>query len=392
MKQVFKRLAIIAIILCVICIPISMEICAQTANVYATINSADSESKNQVKQLINYLTGRTNTIGNEFDINSDKTINAADLSLLKKQIILSAKDRKTVTTTTATTMEKEVNIVKEVLNSISVTDTKVPIYNGNLYEDVENVFLFKTGEKIYAYTLLSNNSECFSAADLLLGNEKVGGMHIWLYGGKVKTRITEDEPANDKLKSYSKLSAADIMSVARILSGRETVSKIDISNYDYTLNGSIDRDDLKIMLQYRVCNPKSLFWKSNDEAFINCFKDFPLLPESTNVVLIKTDNFQPVEFAYNIPTGGINDSSFDGVITEFPVQVLPIEVLDEISSKYEEDFFASDQEHDYLIWESSLKKWAFGSNAKSSNWEFKAGYYVFVLDSNGKYILKWINQ
>jgi hypothetical protein len=55
-----------------------------------------------------------------------------------------------------------------------------------------------------------------------------------------------------------------------------------------------------------------------------------------------------------------------------------------------EDPFASDEKHNFLVWEPLFKYWAYGSNTEPSNWEFKAGYYIYVLDSNGNMVKKWI--
>ncbi len=396
MEKTLGRKVLTIILACICCIPI-------IGRPYVKATATTEENREKIVQLISFLEGRASSVSKELDVNGDKKINSVDLTLLKRQVILNSNETATKTraiTTTAATLATTVttksetvldySIVDEAAKAVTVSDAKIPAYKGNLYEDKQAVYLFKAGDKVYAYTILALDKTAISTGQILTTNESVGGMHIWLYKGEQSAYLSKDSPANSNLLSYAKINYSDVLALSRMISGLDKVTSASISKYDYNSNKKLDNEDLQIMLKYKGTNPKSLFRKINTDAWNVFFNELPKMTSLTNFVLVKSSQATLTMYTYCIPTAGLNNPDYDGVFSDFPVQVLPVEMQETVSAKYTEDPFASDEKHNFLVWEPLFKYWAYGSNTEPSNWEFKAGYYIYVLDSNGNMVKKWI--
>ena len=487
MKKIIARIAICLIFSCFLCLSISV--------------SAENASENQysiamVTKLQKYLKSESSDITANYDINSDKIINAKDLTLLKRHLIYKSPavstttvkpvvtttktvtttakaitttikpvtttvkpvvttvkpvttTAKTVTTTVkpVTTMTKPIittamsvtttakpvtttvkstttvsqttflttttatistkagySVIEKSIHNISLTDTTVPAYNGELSEASDGVFLFKSGSKTYAYSLLSE--QALPSASLLSDISLIKGAHIWIYNGKQKpvsvfenlpdtTDLTfhVDDPTTSEtefeyeLKEYSSISYTDITRIAKIIYQKKAQYASDIGVFDYNLNGLLDSGDVDIMIKYFSSEPHNFFWRLNDDAFNRYINNLPLLG-NTNDVLIKTTSTEPVIYAYNIPTADLVKNSTNKSVF-VPVQILPNTFTNDLS-KLPELSTISDDTADYYAWVSTQQSWAKVS-LTSQNWKFQAGFYVYSLDNSGNYRYEWIH-
>lgn len=406
MKTEVKRSAICIIILCIYCIQIPLsaiametEAACETASIEAKVISDD-----RIKQLSDFLTGRTKNITQEFDINSDKRINAIDLTLLKRQAIVDTKLMQIKSS------DEETNVlINEVLKNVTL-DTQIPKYSAKdgYYENVNNVYLFKSGKITYAYTVLSNNTDK-SGADFVTNYVYTNGIHVWKYTGSKsavsvndpvpgttgKSFVTGPEyPSDDQgikftynLATYSKITYSDIKDVAEIVVGATLQDYVHTKKFDYNVNGLLDKEDLQIMIKYATSNPYFFFPKLNRTAVNKLFNN---LLNQDNMVVLQNDISKVVDYAYSVSTGEINNSKYEGVITDSLVQVLPLSELSTVSSKYGNDEFANDNGQDFIVWEPEFNRWAYGSNKNTLNWKFGSGLYVYVLNQEGKYRLEWV--
>lgn len=401
MKSTVGRKVLLIAITCMCCLPIMGRPYVKVRAEQTASETGKSE-KEKITQLLFFLEGREKNADSGMDINKDKKINAVDLTLAKRQILSNSAETKsrTVTTTTAlatkattTTKENtesEYDIIKDALKKNTITDTKIPAYKGTLYEDKDNVYLFQTRDTVYAYTLLTSSKELLSTGKLMTENDGVQGMHIWLYKGSQSEFLFEEGVVSEALVPYGKIGSDDILKLSGILTGAVSSTTIVVSKYDYNANKKLDNDDLRIMLQNRTANPKSFFKKINNNVWNIFFDELPRMTTFSNFVLEKNSQATPVMYTFCIPTGGINNPDYTGVVSDFPVQVLPIDLESTITAKYEEDPFASDKNHNFLVWEPLFKSWAYGSNTSPTNWEFKGGIHAYLLDSNGEMVKKWI--
>jgi hypothetical protein len=260
--------------------------------------------------------------------------------------------------------------------------------------------LFNLNNTAYAYKLISKKT--VTEGELIKYTPDVSAIHFWKYGGNSpllstkdslpdttgKTYVYDGVTGTYKLKAYSRLRNTEIYQLAYDLARFGKGSETDVKQYDYNLNGRTDQEDIEIALSHCMTDPYFILWYLRKEAVFSYFDNVSKL-NHTNAVVYCTQNTEPVEFAYNIPTGYL-DPNFEGATSKYPVQILPASYYDQVSSKYDLDDFASDEEMSYIVWEPNYKEWAKGSLSNPINWVFRSGLYVYVLDSNGKPILEWI--
>ena len=400
------------------------------ASAPANSSKADAStgiSLSDVISLQQYLTVQKNLSAEEasrLDMNADGKLNAADLTLMKRELLNSENAETTTTTTettttttttttettststttsettTAVTLKKSIELLNSILDDITVTDTTIPACNSDLYEVTDQIYLFKAGNQTYAYTLLINNTDGLTNGEIFISASYIKGLHIWLYDGN-ETAVSENDPLPNtegltfycedpsipnknefgySLRAYSRNTITNIASVAGIVANNRSQSAGDISSYDYNLNGMVDEEDVEIMVKYFVSNPYNFFWSLNEEAFNIYFENLPELGH-TNVALLTTSSTTPVEFAFNIPTGVVEYTDY---ATELPVQVLPTS-YDMSGYDYEE----LDEEADFYAWIPQWDLWTYLS-LESGNWSFRAGYYVYCLDDTGNPIMELI--
>lgn len=466
---------------------------------FCVSNSVNAEKVNEKKysvtmvtQLQKFLTGETSSITQDFDINGDKKINAVDLSLLKRYVILGTPIETTITTTavatsvskvtttkattkatvtskvttkttthmtttatsksttkattkvtttkntttittnvttksttksttvttkvfttaisttsniqtSATTMKPGYKLVEDSIHKVSISDTTIPNYTEDLHEAKDGIYLFSIGKETYAYTLLAEKN--LSSVSLLANISLIKGAHIWKYSGNTSAvSIYDDLPdtsdltfhAKDptttetefeyELKEYCDIRYNDITMVAKIIEAKKTQYAADIGTYDYNLNEKLDNEDVEIMIKYFSSEPHNFFWTYNDDAVGRYFKNLPKLNHQ-NDVLITTTSTTPVPYAFNIPTADlVKNSTYKSVFV--PIQMLPISFSSKLAS-YTELTKVSDETTDYLAWVPTENSWAKVSK-ESLNWKFQAGFYVYVLTSDGKYCQQWI--
>ena len=288
----------------------------------------------------------------------------------------------------------------------------VPPYSEDDGTEVKNqVYLFRVGNNSYAYTILGDE-EVNDGATLLYKSFHVKGIHVWKYdGNETPYNINDELPSTEgktikplpgdthaaltgiteyhyDLKPYKKITASDILSIARIIVGEQKLYVEDIMDHDYNLDESIDEQDLTIMLKYYTSYPYNIFWRLNEEAFIRYEYLLKKFPTISNLAILCTSDTSPVEYAFNIPAGDIRDD-FEGATSGTPIQVLPISMLDQVSAEYEYDDFCADVERDYIMWDPYLKCWSDISSNNSDNWWFISGIYIYLVDENGNYQRTW---
>lgn len=286
------------------------------------------------------------------------------------------------------------------VKNISVTDTVIPKCNtdGN-HKEHQNVFLYAIGNETYAYTIMSNDS--FTAGELMDLTWEINGIHFWKYEGAKASEYVNDPTPNYSGKTFtyegkeykynlmpfSKIYRGHIWGLAYELANDGTGTATDIREFDFNLNGQLDQNDIEIVLKHALTNPYYLLWDLRKEAVLSYFDNIPNL-NHTNAVIYRTEETKPVEYAYCIPTGYL-DPNFEGASSSYPVQILPVEDYDKVSS-YKQDKFASDDEMEYIVWEPDVNRWAKGSYSNPINWVFRSGLYVYVLNDDGTPKLEWI--
>lgn len=305
--------------------------------------------------------------------------------------------------TTATTMKPGYKLVEDSIHKVSISDTTIPNYNEELHEAKDGIYLFSIGKETYAYTLLSDKP--VSSVYLLANISLIKGAHIWKYSGNtsavsiyadlpdtsnltfhVKDPTTTETEFEYELKEYCDIRYNDITMVAKIIETKKTQYAADIGTYDYNLNEKLDNEDVEIMIKYFSSEPHNFFWTYNDDAVGRYFKNLPKMNHQ-NDVLITTISTAPVPYAFNIPTADlVKNSTYKSVFV--PVQVLPNSFSSKLAS-YTELTKVSDETADYLAWVPTENSWAKVSK-ESLNWKFQAGFYVYVLTSDGKYCQQWI--
>ena len=294
------------------------------------------------------------------------------------------------------------NILDQAIANISITDTQSPNYKqDSTHKEHEHIFLYNINGEAYAYKLLSDGT--YTEGKLVnTYTFEITGIHFWKYEGN-QPLVSINDPIPDatgktfmykgkeykyNLKPYNKIGYGDIMQTAFDLTANGIGDDDDIRHYDYNLNGVIDIEDIEDALLHCMSDPYFVLWELNEEAVMSYFNAIPKLGH-TNAVIYRSNITQPIEYAFCIPTGYLNDE-FEGVVSKYPVQILPLEEYDEISSKYEWDDFASDDELEYIVWEPDWKLWANGSYSNPINWEFRSGLHVFLLNNDGSPRMEWI--
>jgi hypothetical protein len=287
-------------------------------------------------------------------------------------------------------------LISSAIQNISIKDTSVPKYNGDLYEVKDAIFLFKRKNSTYAYTLLSD--EPTTATALIQEIPKIKGVHVWLYSGKEKAvSIWESLPDTEdltfhcidpttsetefeyELEEYSEIFYNEIPFVADRIANNKPIYSFDIGTYDYNLTGTLDIGDVEIMIRYLTSELHNLLWKLNYDALNRYTKEIYQFDNHTNVVLLRTDSTKAVPYAFCIPTADLTDTSVKTV--QVPVQIIPASASN-LLSKYSEDPTYSDSTASYLAWNYITQKW-YKIDPPSDIWKFQAGYYVYVLDDNG---------
>ena len=307
----------------------------------------------------------------------------------------------TTTTTTATTTNNSVNptvqLLETAIENVSVKDTAIPCYSGDLYEVKDAIFLFKNSKVNYAYTLLCEEET--SAPYLFSNPTLIKGLHIWKYTGNAKavaigeslpdtedlTFYYEDPTTTDtefeyELDEYSALSTAKIVYVAKQIAEKKPIYAFDVATYDYNLDGKLDVEDIEIMIKYVTAYVPNILRTLNANAVLLFTTKISTFSDYTNFVLLRTDSTKPIEYALNIPTQDMGGgTSYPSV--RFPVQILPSSDAN-VLENYEENSNYSDETADYYAWDISRQMWCKVSTS-DSKWRFQAGYYVFVLDEAG---------
>ena len=325
----------------------------------------------------------------------------------------------TTTTETTTTTTEDSNapfkLIDEVIDSITIADTNVPAYKGDdsHYEISDQVYLFKANGKTYAYTLIANNPTDIGGY-LLYNHTEIAGIHIWLYEGSEKAVSVKDalpdttgmtipvpeskrQSYNNKteisyrLEKYEELNFSELGEIARDLTDRYRMYEepSEIARFDYNLNGVVDREDLAIAIRYSTSNPYTLFCDLNQEVFER-YIDVFAMPEynHTNVALLRASKSGVVEYAFNIPTSDfVPDCVGDCWLT--PIQILPKEMLEEVSAVCEFDEDVSDAGCEYIAWEPYLDAYATIDRTKDTGWYFQAGVYAYLINADGTYKLEW---
>jgi hypothetical protein len=363
--------------------------------------------------LAKYLIGQETSITTEYDINQDNSIDVRDLTLLKRQIISGTPAVSTETTTfssettseqtqTTTTVRAD-PIVERQIQKSSVTDTEIPDYKEDLYEVKDSIYLFKSGNTTYAYTLLSKTPQ--TSISILKDKFSIVGVHFWVYEGKEKAYdLTDALPdtsglqfhivAPDKdqmdydynLVEYSKIDYSSIFIVADYVAGGALQEPRFIAMYDYNLSGLLDEEDVEIMIRYYTSDLHNHFFINEQmlHRYIDNIKNLNHL----NAVIYNHQSRDIIPYAFNIPTADMNDGT-TAMAATVPVQILPTTYEDSVKKLFQEDTEISDDTADYLAWDYIHHKWAKVS-ASSQNWKFRGAFVVYVLKNDGTYYKDWI--
>ena len=309
----------------------------------------------------------------------------------------------TTTTITTTTVDKKAAanaVIKKAIENISITDTVSPKYNvDSEHVEHKNIYLFKIENKTYAYKIISEPT--FSEEELIANPWHSSGIHFWEYNGNEIAVSKADETPNTngkkftydgkeysyKLKPYKDISFSSVSDMARIVSGVQKEYYDEVMLYDYNLSGHVDQQDLENMIIHCMSDPYYCFRDLNEDA-VHMYTNMITRLQHKNAVIFITQETKPVEYSFTVNTAILGYD--DGVCTEEPVQILPLSCLGEVSAKYREDDFASDENMEYIIWLPITKEWAAGSYSKDSGWTYRSGIYVMLLNDDGSLRKKWI--
>ena len=220
------------------------------------------------------------------------------------------------------------------------------------------------------------------------------------------TFVVNGKQYSYRLQAFNKLSYSNIESIAKYIA-KDSQTYSNIQRFDYNLNGVVDEDDLVIALSYFQSNPKNWFWKHNQEIFdsisksirscINCGMD--------NIYLRCPTNMKDIDFTYAYQVSSRffdddDDSTFEGWSIGAPVQVLPIEYLEQFA-EYEEFQEISDnlEGAEYVAWipEYYTNGRGFGNyqlidiDNPDSSFEFLTGFFWYGLDDEGNIVYDWIH-
>ena len=431
MKKLAARLLIVSFFTCFLCFSIVVS---------AEKISEKNYTIETVTQLQQFLLGQTSGISEDFDINSDRIINSADLSLMKQYVLYDVDSNETVTSTTTSspnesqTTTNETETTKEealetlgpiptmprygmeyLENSLDLTKKTtitIPNYNSDLHEVKDGAFLFENNNVTYAYSLLCDEQPS-ELNDLFSNVTKIKGIHVWKYDGDEQAVSIYDELPDTtgltfqvsdpryeglnfkyKLIEYASLNYGYVVSASELVDATDEVTFSDISFYDYNLNGKIDSDDVTIMTKYAVAQPFNLFDDLNRDTFNRYFNKMSDYGH-THMVFLRTDSKDPVPYAFNIPSADVifdpTESAADRNGLEYadvPVQILPNSYAEQLA-KYPEITKLSDKTADYYAWFPQEKKWAKVAN-ESKIWHFEAGFCVYLVDDDGNPILQHI--
>jgi len=361
-------------------------------------DTANEISMASVVSLQKFLTASSTLSAEEallFDMNSDGKLNGIDLTLMKRQLIYPA-DSLT-----------PAKLLNQVLASISASDEDIPPYAEDLYEISENVYLFTSGENTYAYTLLS--SEETDGASLLNNlTDDIKGLHVWLYSGSNTpvsvtdaipdatdlVFVSKDSSNNDieypyNLKTYDQITISDILEVTNIIAKVSEENYEYTSFFDYNLDGILDKNDLTTMVRYFTSKPMNMFPNLDENLTCKYFNNISVYKKHTNVVVLTTSSSEPVEYAFNIPTGELIDKIAPPPYV-LPVQIIsPYEYYYEITPYFDQATDLSDEQFDFMAWMSNTLLWAKVST-NSEIWNFDSGIYIYVLKDDGTHLLEWI--
>ena len=113
------------------------------------------------------------------------------------------------------------------------------------------------------------------------------------------------------------------------------------------------------------------------------------IPDATDLVFVFQDSSDPVEYAFNIPTGELIDKIAPPPYA-LPVQIIsPYEYYYDISPYFDQATTLSDEQFDFMAWMPNTLLWAKVST-NSLIWYFKSGIYIYVLKDDGSYLLEWV--
>ena len=278
---------------------IVISITKTTIKATAVDTKVSTESKTEVEQLIEYLYGRTDTISKEFDMNSDKKINAVDLTLLKKKILaerngLTTTSTTITTTTTTSTTVNERKLLEEYFNEYSSTKRDDSF---EMLKDLDGLYEYPAVYKLraddglsYEYRIIADVPE--GEVFILTNIDHIKGLHV-------KRIFDEDVPyykdelpkvidkimVNGKLQNYYliqyKYVSISQMEVTLAHASELKYRWTDVPGGDYNLNGNLDYDDLRIQMDYYMSYPGILdgmavssadtFWTAFDYVGLDDF-------------------------------------------------------------------------------------------------------------------------
>ncbi|MBR2705519.1 MAG: hypothetical protein IKE91_08640 [Clostridia bacterium] len=112
---------------------------------------------------------------------------------------------KTTTNTTSTTTITYVTTSAtsnpgEIINKAipTIPDTSIPRYTESLKETKQGVFLFERAGQTYACTLLTYSDSNYTTGDLIFNQNLIKGLHFWKYNGSMKPASIDDALPNSK--------------------------------------------------------------------------------------------------------------------------------------------------------------------------------------------------
>lgn len=315
----------------------------------------------------------------------------------------------TITTTTSTTVTTQhpfyYGDISEILDEICITDVEIPEFKDDrFYEAKDYIYSFEYEGNKYCYTLLYKEKPDIQCS-LFLKPALVDGIHLWKYTGnqEVIDITNAPTPINTEGKTFEydgKTYEYDLIPLEEMNSYHIEVicdylsmsyhGKIwyeNIREYDFNLNGEIDKEDLKIATIYGTANPVNTY----PRVIELYYKEILELRLDNYVMIYSTDI---VEYSYVVPN---HDFAYNTALWDsFPSQVLGKEYYTEYAEKYG-IYFEETLEYDFILWrkdegwhpegtpETVWMPVALRSTDENSKW-ISTGFYAMRLDENGEYI------
>lgn len=360
-------------------------------------------------------TTTTTTVKTATTVTSTTTVATPATTIATSTTRVTTSNSTVTTVTTITTLTTSTTVttqhpfyygdISEILDEICITDVEIPEFKDDrFYEAKDYIYSFEYEGNKYCYTLLYKEKPDIQCS-LILKPALVDGIHLWKYTGNQEVIDITDAPTPintegktfeydgktyeydliplEEMNSYHIEAISDFLS----MSYHGKIWYDNIREYDFNLNGEIDKEDLKIATIYGTANPVNTYPRIIELYY----REILELGLDHYVMIYSTDI---VEYSYVVPN---HDFAYNTALWDsFPSQVLGKEYYTEYAEKYG-IYFEETSEYNFILWrkdegwhpegtpETVWMPVALKSTDENSKW-VSTGFYAMRLDENGEYI------